>query len=87
MRSVIFVGMMLLAAVVNGQQFPVKGEVIDLRSEERIKHATVQNVNRQQSVLTDHRGEFTLMVSVGDTITITATKKYLNTITITTEKM
>ena len=72
MRGVIFVGLMLMAAMVNGQAITIKGEVIDLRSEERIKHATVQNVNRQQSVLTDHRGEFTLMVSVGDTITITA---------------
>lgn len=72
MRGVIFVGLMLMAAVVNGQAISIKGEVIDLRSEERIKHATVQNVNRQQSVLTDHRGEFTLMVAAGDTITITA---------------
>jgi outer membrane receptor for ferrienterochelin and colicins len=82
MRSVIFVGMMLMAAVANGQQFPVKGEVIDLRSEERIKHATVQNVNRQQSVLTDHRGEFTLLVTAGDTITITAVGYFSDTIAV-----
>lgn len=72
MRGVIFVGLMLMAVIVNGQTISVKGEVIDLRSEERIKHATVQNVSSGQSVLTDHRGEFTLKVAAGDTITITA---------------
>jgi outer membrane receptor for ferrienterochelin and colicins len=82
MRGVIFVGLMLMAVIVNGQTISVKGEVIDLRSEERIKHATVQNVNRQQSVLTDHRGEFTLMVAVGDTITITAVGYLSDTVAV-----
>lgn len=82
MRGVIFVTLILLAGVVKGQHFSVKGEVLDLRTEERIKHATVQTINRQQSVLTDHRGEFTLLVAAGDTITITAVGYLSDTVAV-----
>lgn len=82
MKSVIFVGMMLIAAVVNGQNFSVKGEVIDLQSEERVKHATIRNVQTNQSVLTDHRGEFLVTVSTGDTVVISAVGYFNDTVMI-----
>ncbi|QNA43603.1 TonB-dependent receptor [Lacibacter sediminis] len=82
MRGVIFVGLMLMAAVVNGQTVSVKGEVIDLRSEERVKHATVRNLQTSQSVLSDHRGEFSVTVSNGDTIVISAIGYFSDTVTV-----
>lgn len=82
MRSVIFVGLMLLAAGVNGQVFSVKGEVIDLRSEERVKHATVRNLQSNQSVLSDHRGEFLVSVSNGDTVVISAVGYFSDTVMV-----
>lgn len=82
MKGVIFVGLMLMAAVVNGQTVSVKGEVIDLRSEERVKHATVRNLQTSQSVLSDHRGEFSVTVSNGDTIVISAIGYFSDTLTV-----
>ena len=82
MRGVIFVGMMLLAAVVNGQVLTVKGEIVDLRSEERVKHATVRNLRTTQSVLSDHRGEFLVTASNGDTIVISAVGYFSDTVMV-----
>jgi outer membrane receptor for ferrienterochelin and colicins len=82
MKGVIFVGLMLMAAVMNGQTVSVKGEVIDLRSEERVKHATVRNLQTSQSVLSDHRGEFSVTVSNGDTIVISAVGYFSDTLMV-----
>lgn len=74
--------MILLSAVANGQTLSVKGEVIDLRSEERVKHATVRNLQTSQSVLSDHRGEFLVTVSNGDTIVISAVGYFNDTVMV-----
>lgn len=74
--------MILLSAAVYGQTLSVKGEVIDLRSEERVKHATVRNLQTSQSVLSDHRGEFLVMVSKGDTIVISAVGYFNDTVMV-----
>jgi hypothetical protein len=56
--------------------------VIDLRSEERVKHATVRNLQTSQSVLSDHRGEFLVAVSNGDTIVISAVGYFNDTVMV-----
>jgi len=55
-----------------GQSFSAKGEVTDLKTEERIKHATVKNLQTNQLVLTAHDGSFVIHVSGGDTLVVTA---------------
>ncbi|NCU04514.1 MAG: TonB-dependent receptor plug domain-containing protein, partial [Chitinophagaceae bacterium] len=82
MRTVIFVLLGLWFSGAEAQSITVKGEVSDLRSEERIKHAAVQNTSTNQSVLTDHRGEFSITASAGDTITVTAVGYMTDTITV-----
>lgn len=78
----IFVLLGLWFSRAEAQSITVKGEVSDLRSEERIKHATVQNTSTNESVLTDHRGEFSITASAGDTITVTAVGYVTDTITV-----
>ena len=82
MRAVIFVWMMLLGLAAAGQSNTIRGEVIDLRSEERLKHATVVNLQSKQSVLTDHQGEFVLAAAESDSITISAVGYLTDTVVI-----
>lgn len=82
MRSIIFVWMMVLASAVSGQSVTLRGEVIDLRSEERLKHATVLNLQSKQSVLTDHQGEFVIAGAENDSITISAVGYLTDTVVI-----
>ena len=82
MRGVIFVGLMLMVTLARAQVISVKGEVIDLRSEERVKHATVRNLRTTQSVLSDHRGEFLVAASHGDTIVISAVGYFGDTLMV-----
>jgi outer membrane receptor for ferrienterochelin and colicins len=82
MRGVIFLCMMLLGLAVSGQSITIRGEVIDLRSEERLKHATVLNLQSKQSVLTDHQGEFVLAAAESDSITISAVGYLTDTVVI-----
>lgn len=82
MRGIIFVGLMLLVTVAKAQLIAVKGEIIDLRSEEKIKHATVRNLRTTQSVLSDHRGEFSVGASTGDTIAISAVGYLSDTVVV-----
>ena len=82
MRAVIFVWMMLLGLAAAGQSNTIRGEVIDLRSEERLKHVTVLNLQSKQSVLTDHQGEFSLTATESDSITISAVGYLTDTVVI-----
>mgnify|MGYP006173967449 CR=1 FL=1 len=82
MRAVIFVWMMLLGLATAGQSNTIRGEVIDLRSEERLKHVTVLNLQSKQSVLTDHQGEFSLTAAENDSVTISAVGYLTDTVII-----
>ena len=82
MRAVIFVWMMLLGLAATGQSITIRGEVIDLRSEERLKHATVLNLTSKQSVLTDHQGEFSLTAAENDSVTFSAVGYLTDTVII-----
>lgn len=55
-----------------GQNLSIKGEVTDLQSEEKIKHATVKNLQTNQTVFTDNEGSFAITGSKNDTLTITS---------------
>ncbi len=83
MRSVIFViGFVLSAGFCYGQNFSVKGEVTDLRTEERIKQATVKNLQTNRAVMADHEGSFTISASKDDTLIITAAGYLTDTLQI-----
>lgn len=83
MRSLIFmIGFVLSAGYCYGQIFSVKGEVTDLRTEERIKQATVKNLQTKQTVMTDHEGGFMISVSKSDTLIITSTGYLTDTVQI-----
>ncbi len=83
MRSIIFVLSFLLNICCSfGQTIIIKGEVTDLQTEERIKLATVKNLQTSKTVLSDHDGNFVLTVSKNDTLTVTAIGYFTDTLQI-----
>jgi outer membrane receptor for ferrienterochelin and colicins len=69
----LFLTLFLFVAIASSAQtFEVKGEVLDIRSEEQVKHATVKNLKNGTMVFTDHTGNFHLLVNEGDSVAISA---------------
>jgi outer membrane receptor for ferrienterochelin and colicins len=81
--SILFVCAGMLA---KAQSFEVKGEVMDVRSEEQVKHATVKNLRSGATLFTDHGGNFRLTVNEGDSVAVSAVGYVADTIIIHTQK-
>jgi outer membrane receptor for ferrienterochelin and colicins len=85
MRGIIFILVFVLNAVNSfGQNLFIKGEVTDLQTEEKIKQATVKNLQTNQTVFTDHEGSFAITASKKDTLIITTVGYLTDTLLINT---
>lgn len=83
MRSLIIVWMFVLMADCSfGQITSVKGEVSDLQSEEKIRQATVKNIQTNRVVVTGDEGHFVIPASLGDTLVVSAIGYINDTISI-----
>ncbi len=85
MRYRIFILVFVLNAVNSfGQNFSIKGEVTDLQTEEKIKQATVKNLQTNQTVFTDNEGSFAITASKKDTLIVTSVGYLTDTLLINT---
>jgi outer membrane receptor for ferrienterochelin and colicins len=77
---------LMLGTMVQSQSFEVKGEVMDVRSEEQVKHATVKNLQNGAMVLTDHAGNFRIRANEGDSVAVSAVGYAPDTLIISSHK-
>lgn len=78
--------LLLLGTMAQSQSFEVKGEVMDVRSEEQVKHATVKNLHNGAMVLTDHAGNFRIQANEGDSVAVSAVGYAADTVVISSHK-
>ncbi|MFT3845049.1 MAG: TonB-dependent receptor [Lacibacter sp.] len=73
MISKIFLMLSVLVSFqVEAQTFTVKGEVTDVKTDEKIRQVTIHNLQKRLSVVTAADGSFKITVTVNDTLVISA---------------